>query len=262
VGGECELSTECLRKRIDRGETVFGTFMKLPSSQVVEIFGLAGLDFVILDTEHGPLSFESIETLILAAEVAGINPLVRVYDNDSALIGRALDLGAQGVLVPHISTAEAAARLAEASRFYPEGSRGICRYVRAARFSSTDRGDFFKRANAETLTVAMIEGTEGVANLDAILEVPGIDLVFVGPYDLSQALGVPGEVDNPLVLEAMSQIAKTAQVHKVALGTFADDPKTAVRWAEAGVQLIAVSTDVGLIYEKAKQTVHDLRGAV
>lgn len=91
---------------------------------------------------------------------------MRVYENDSALIGRALDVGAKGVLVPHISTANAAEKLVEASRFHPEGRRGICRYVRAARFSSMDRNAYFKVANEETLTVAMIEGSEGVANLD------------------------------------------------------------------------------------------------
>jgi len=147
VGGECELSTECLRKRIDRGETVFGTFMKLPSSQVVEIFGLAGLDFVILDTEHGPLSFESIETLILAAEVAGINPLVRVYDNDSALIGRALDLGAapggwtqellsRGLQVLAVDTGELDPRLAGVP-----GLRFLQANVKHLRLSPQDQFD-------------------------------------------------------------------------------------------------------------------------
>ena len=253
------MNNDCLRNRIRSGKTVFGTFMKLPSPQVVEILGLAGLDFAIFDTEHGPLTFESIETLIQAAEVAKISPIVRVYENDSALIARALDLGAKGVLVPHISTADAAKRLVEASRFHPEGNRGICRYVRAAGFSSMNRHAYFKMANEQTLTVAMIEGAEGVANLDRILEVPGIDLVFVGPYDLSQALGVPGEVDNPIVTNAMSDIAKRAQEHKVALGTFADDPKTALHWAQSGVQFNAISTDVGMIYEVAEQLVKDLR---
>lgn len=241
-----------LRYRIGRGDTVFGTFMKLPCPQIVEILGLAGLDFAIFDTEHGPLTFESIEMLTQAAEVAGISPLVRVYENDPALISRALDLGAEGVLVPHMSTSDDAAQLVKASRFHPEGSRGICRYVRAARFSSMDRHEYFRKANQDTLVVAMIEGREGVANLDSILEVPGIDVVFVGPYDLSQALGVPGEISNPIVTDAMSDIAGKAQARKVALGTFADDPETALHWARSGVQFIAVSVDVGLIYQAAK----------
>lgn len=247
-----------LRKRIQRGDIVFGTFMKLPSAQVVEILGLAGLDFAIFDTEHGPLTFESVEMLTLAAEVANISPLVRVYENDAALISRALDLGAEGVLVPHMATAEDVARLASAARFYPEGGRGICRYVRAAGFSSVDRHAYFQSANENTLTVAMIEGTEGIANLDSILEVPGVDLVFVGPYDLSQALGVPGQVDHPTVTEAMQGIAKKALARKVALGTFADDPETALRWAKSGVQFIAISVDVGLIYDGVKSLVDAL----
>jgi 4-hydroxy-2-oxoheptanedioate aldolase len=252
------MSNKCLRSRIKSGDTVFGTFMKLPSPQIVEILGLAGLDFAIFDTEHGPLTFESIEMLIQAAEVSGISPIVRVYENDSSLIARALDLGAKGVLVPHISTAGDAKQLVEASRFHPEGNRGICRYVRAAGFSSIERHEYFKMANEETLTAAIIEGVEGVTNLASILEVPGIDLVFVGPYDLSQALGVPGEVDSAIVTKAMNDIAQRTQSKKIALGTFADDPKTALRWAQAGVQFNAISTDVGMIYKVAEQLVKDL----
>lgn len=244
-----------LRSRIQRGDTVFGTFVKLPSVQVIEILGLAGLDFAIFDTEHGPLSFESIEKMIMAAETSGLSPLVRVYENDGALISRALDLGAEGVLVPHMATVEDASKLAAAARFHPQGVRGICRYVRAAGFSSVDRQEYFKIANENTLTVAMIEGTEGIANLDGILKVDGIDLLFVGPYDLSQALGVPGQIDHPSVAETMRDTVAKAAARKVALGTFADDPQTALYWADLGVQFIAVSVDVGLIYDAVKDLV-------
>lgn len=247
-----------LRKRILRGDTVFGTFMKLPSAQIVEILGLAGLDFAIFDAEHGPLTFESIEMLTRAAEAANICPLVRVYENDSALISRALDVGAEGVLVPHMVTAANVESLVSAARYHPEGNRGICRYVRAAGFSSVDRHTYFKNANENTLTVAMIEGKEGIANLDSILEVPGVDLVFVGPYDLSQSLGVPGQVEHPSVVEAMQDISAKALAKNVALGTFADDAKTALRWSNAGVQFIAISVDVGLFYESVKGLVDEL----
>jgi 4-hydroxy-2-oxoheptanedioate aldolase len=134
--------------------------------------------------------------------------------------------------------------------------------VRAARYSSLSRNDYFRMANEETLTMAMIEGAVAVANLESILDVPGVDLVFVGPYDLSQALGVPGQVGHPLVMEAMNEIVKQAQARKVALGTFSDDAKTALRWAEAGVQFNAIANDVGLLYKTAGQLVKDLKGAV
>lgn len=259
-GRDVENNTDYLplRDRIRRGDTVFGTFVKLPSPEVIEILGLAGLDFAIFDTEHGPLTFESVGILTQAAEVAKISPLVRVYENNEALISRALDLGAEGVLVPHIATAQDVTELVQAARFHPAGNRGICRYVRAARFSSMDRHEYFKKANETTFTVAMIEGAEGVANLDSILKVPGIDLIFVGPYDLSQALGVPGQVESPLVTKAMKDIAKKAREQKIALGTFADDAATALQWAELGVQFNAISVDVGLIYSAAKQLVDDL----
>ena len=196
-----------LRDRLKEGEIVFGPFMKLASPQVVEIAGFAGFDFVILDMEHGPLCFETIENLVRAAEVVDIAPLVRVYDKKPSLIVRSLDVGAEGVLVPHISSVVEAESLVDTARFNPHGERGVCRYVRAAKFSSLDRYSYFDEANRNTLVIAMIEGEDGIANLDQILSVVGIDVVFIGPYDLSQSLGIPGQVTDARVIKQMGKVA-------------------------------------------------------
>ncbi len=247
-----------LRQRIRRGEVVFGPFMKLSCPPIVEIMGHAGFDFAIFDTEHGPITFESIEDLIRASEVAGISPLVRVYKNDPALISRALDLRAEGVIVPHVSSEEDAIRLTRASRYYPEGERGVCKYVRAADFSATDQHTYFSRANQDTLVVAIAEGSEGISNIDKILAVPGIDVVFVGPYDLSQSLGIPGQVDNPRVTQEIERIVDNARAAGIAVGTFVDNTAAAGRWLKAGIQFIAMSVDVGIVYQAAKGIVDSL----
>lgn len=251
-----------LRDRIKSGQVVFGPFMKLASPQFVEMAGRAGFDFVVLDTEHGPLSFESVENLVRAAEVSGISPVVRVYENSGALISRALDVGAQGVLVPHVSTAEEAAAVAQASRFSPAGHRGVCCCVRAAGYSSVDRYRYFDSANRQTLVIAMIEGKKGVANLDAILSVEGLDVVFVGPYDLSQSMGVPGQVTSPVVVGEMERVVEATRSRGLAVGTYVDDAATARIWADAGVQFIACSVDVAIIYRALRASVRELAEVV
>ncbi|MEW5865293.1 MAG: aldolase/citrate lyase family protein [Bacillota bacterium] len=248
-----------LRQRIKDGDVIFGPFMKLASPQVVEIAGYAGFDFVIFDTEHGPLTFETVENLTRAAERVGIAAIVRVYENSPPLVSRCLDVGAQGILVPHISSREEAATLSQAARFAPEGRRGVCCYVRAARFSHADKYRYFEEANENTLVVAMVEGREGVAHLDEILSVPGIDVIFVGPYDLSQSLGVPGQVDSPRVTREVERVVEEARSRGCAVGTFADDVSSARRWRDLGVQFISFSVDVGMIYTAMKNAVAALR---
>jgi len=251
--------SKTLVARVRDGDVVYGPFMKLAAPQVVEIAGLAGFDFVICDTEHGSLSFESIENLVRAAQVAGIAPLVRVYESSPALVSRALDTGAQGILVPQICSREEAESLAQACRFAPMGQRGVCRYVRAAQYTALDRYSYFSKANAETLVVAMIEGKEGIGNLPQIIDTPGIDVLFVGPYDLSQSLGMPGQVESPAVEEQMTCIARMARSRGLAVGTFVDDAVAARRWVRAGFQFISFSVDVGIIYKAMKDSADALR---
>lgn len=244
-----------LKQRLREGRIVAGPFMKLASPAVVEIFGHAGFDFVIIDLEHGPLSSESVENMVRAAELAGISPVVRVRRNDPSLCARALDVGAEGILVPQVATAEEARGVVRGARFAPEGERGVCRYVRAAAYSREDKFSYFRGANEKTAVIVLIEGARAIANLEQIIAVPGIDVIFIGPYDLSQSLGVPGEVNHPQVMGKMRDIVSTARLARLAVGTFVDDLETAGRWMELGVQFIAYMVDVGIIYQASREIV-------
>lgn len=243
-----------LKRVLREGRVVLGPFMKLSNPALVEIMGHAGFNFVIIDTEHAPLNFETVENLIRAAELVDIAPIVRVTENDSALILRALDVGALGVEVPHISKKEDAMKAVRAVKFAPEGERGVCPFVRAAEYSSLDRYEYFKRANEETMVIIHIEGLEGIRNLEDILTVKGLDVIFIGPYDLSQSLGMLGQVDHPLVINKMKEVIAKAK-EKVAVGTFVDDVKAAKKWINAGVQYISYSVDVGIFYDACERIV-------
>ena len=175
---------------------VFGIFSKVCDPAFVEAVGLGGFDFVILDLEHGPVSTENLQHLIRAAEVGGVTPIVRVKEAPLSIIGEVLDIGAAGVQVPQVRDSETARTILQAAKFAPDGARGVCRFVRAAGYSRVERSAYFTRAN-ESLVVIQLEGLEALTNLDAILDTPGIDVVFVGPYDLSQSLDFRGRSTIP-----------------------------------------------------------------
>ncbi len=248
-----------LKEALMNGKTVFGPFLKFTDPAVVEIMGFAGFDFVIIDQEHGPISIQSAQDMIRAAESVNINPIIRVANNDESLILRALDIGAQGVEIPQINCKSDALRAVNSVKYSPQGDRGVCRYVRAANYSSMDKFKYFKSANKETMIIIHIEGVKGINNLDEILSVSGIDVVFIGPYDLSQSLGIPGKVNDSLVVEKMKEVVLKCKQHKIAVGTFADDVQTAKKWISLGVQYMSFSVDVGILYEASKSIMNELK---
>ena len=247
-----------LKEALNNGKTVFGPFLKLTDPAVVEIMGFAGFDFVIIDQEHGPISLQNAQNMIRAAESVNMIPIIRVNKNEETSILRALDIGIQGIEIPQINSKSDAVRAVKSVKYSPLGERGVCRYVRAANYSSTDKFDYFKSANYETIIIAHIEGVQGINNLDEILSVSGIDVIFIGPYDLSQSLGISGQVNNPLVVGQMKEVILKCKKNKVAVGSFADDTKTAKFWVSLGVQYMSCSVDVGILYEASKNIVHRL----
>jgi 4-hydroxy-2-oxoheptanedioate aldolase len=253
------MKKNCLKEALMNGKIVFGPFLKITDPAVVEIMGFAGFDFVIIDQEHGPISIQSAQNMIRAAESANIAPIIRVTDNDESLILRALDIGAQGVEIPQINCKSDAQRAVNSVKYSPQGSRGVCRYVRAANYSSMDKFKYFKSANEETMIIIHIEGIEGIKNLDEILSVPGMDVIFIGPYDLSQSLGIPGQVDDSLVVEKMKEVVLKCKQNKIAVGTFADNVHTAKKWVSLGIQYMSFSVDVGILYEASKNILKQLK---
>ncbi|UCZ56942.1 hypothetical protein LGV61_01320 [Desulfurispirillum indicum] len=234
-----------------RQNTCLGIFSKTTDSSMVEAAGFGGLDFIILDLEHGPISTETLVHHIRAARLTPMAPIVRVKGVDPHAIGAVLDSGAEGVQVPNINTPEQAEAAVKAARFYPSGCRGVCRFVRAAAYGSQKKQDYFQGAN-EKLVILQVEGMAGVRNLDAILDVPGFDVLFVGPYDLSQSVGKPGEVDSPAVLSLMAEIAAKARNKGILLGAFCDTQNNAELLKKQGFTYIAYSVDMNIYLEACR----------
>lgn len=239
-----------LRQRLTGEDPLVACFSIIPALETVEILGLAGFDAVILDLEHGPWGIGKLGGLIAAAHSRGIYAIVRVLANDPASIGAVLDAGADGVLVPQVATAAEAAAAVRAARFAPDGTRGANSWVRAAGFNGGP--DWFARANAEVALIVMIEGREGADNAAEILATPGLDGVFLGPVDLSHALGVPGQTGHPAVLGRMEEVIAAARMQGCAPAVFAPTSAEARRWIGMGARLVACGVDTGHLFQACR----------
>jgi 4-hydroxy-2-oxoheptanedioate aldolase len=215
------------------GETVVGCFFRSPDATLAEFAALAGWDFLVFDGEHGSVRASDAADLSRAAQLRGVTPLARVPAGDPPTILRFLDAGVLGVHVPNVRSAEEAERAVRAVKYGPTGIRGL-----AGNRLSDWRADAAAttEANRETMVVVQVETAEAVAVIDDLVAVQGIDVLFIGPTDLSQALGVPGDAGHPRMREAMDRIAEAVVPSPVALGMFAADPATVPAWRERGAR--------------------------
>ena len=212
-----------MKEKLLSGRPAVGVSVMFPSPQLVEMLGHLGFDWVLLDCEHGSLSPDGVEVMVMAAEAAGITPIARPAINTPEAIMQVLDRGAMGVQVPHVNTAAEARRTVEAVKFHPLGARGLAAGTRPARYGlGRSTAAYIQEANRETLVCVQLEEQVALDNLSEILGVDGVDVLFVGPSDLSQSLGFPGQSDVPKVREAMERaFAAIIDAGKVA-GTTGD----------------------------------------
>lgn len=233
-----------LKKRLKNGEVVFGTFVKFPSPQMVEMLGYAGLDFVILDMEHSLISFTEAENLMRAAAVSGMDVIVRVPSAQEEHVLHALDAGAQGVQVPGLTTAEEAAEVISWGKYYPHGVRGLSFAQRSARFGFIqDKDQYIREKNEESLFSIHIENKEMVGEIDKLCQNPYADVLFVGPMDMSQSYGVPGNPGSPDVQAAVRKVADAAKGSEKAAGIFVTGKEAMDKYIDMGMQYIVYASD-------------------
>ena len=248
-----------LKAKLKRGEAALGIFAVMNSPDVMEILGLAGFDFAIIDCEHGPMGPESALNLIRAAELRGITPIVRVPNIQESTLLHFLDIGAHGIQVPQVNTAEAAAAIVRNAKYHPVGTRGVA-LMRASDYGMTAPEAYFAHENAETMIITHCENMACLENLEAICQIPEIDVIFVGPYDLSQSLGLTGQVNHEKVEAAVqSALEITTRCGKIC-GTFAGTGEMARRRMEQGFKYVTIGLDSGLFAQKCKDELRAARG--
>ena len=236
------MRTNSTKAKLNNGEVVYGAIISRHAPDLVEIFGAIGYDFVMIDCEHGPMNLDQVEHMVRAAEAFGITPITRIPDHSDSTILRFLDRGVQGIIVPHVNTREQADAIARAARYYPDGHRGVGGGRAHDYGVGISRDESTRWINAETLVIPMIEETEAVENLDAILSVPGVDVLHVASGDLGQSMGNPGPA---AVRQLMGELVPKVRAGGKNVGVGGNNPADAVGVAEfikLGANFVTVSS--------------------
>lgn len=251
---------EQLKKRLDQGEVVIGTFLSLGNPATTEIVATAGFDWVIIDLEHGIGTEADLVSQLLAVKSAGIAGLVRVESYQRERIQRVLDLGATGIMCPKILSSDEAAQAVKAMHFPPDGIRGVAKMTRA-----TGYGQYFDeyRNNTKTnlLGIVQIETREALDHLDAIAAIEEVDVLFIGPSDLSMALGIFGQMEHPLFTDTVSAIVAAAGKYNKHVGILLPDASGVESCIKKGIRFIGCGTDASFLSKGAKQTAAAMREA-
>jgi 4-hydroxy-2-oxoheptanedioate aldolase len=245
-----ELPRNRFKEALRAGRAQIGLWSSLSSSYTVEVVAGAGFDWLLLDMEHSPNDLESLIGQLQAAAPYATHPVVRVPWNDIVAIKRVLDVGAQSLLVPYVSTAEEAAAAVSYTRYPPKGVRGVAGTTRATRFGRIK--DYARRAHEELCLLVQVETAPALENIEAICAVDGIDGVFIGPADLHASLGYPGEIANAAVKPRIDDAIRRIRAAGKAPGILTPSEADARHWLECGALFVAVGADVGILARGAE----------
>jgi len=246
-------------KRIKNNEAVFGSWIYLTDPAVTEIIATAGYDFVIFDLEHGRLNENIAYNMSLALGDSKCIPIMRVAANQSDQIKKALETGALGIMVPFINNKEEAERAVKASKYAPEGNRGVD-YGRGQKWGK-DTQTYYNTANKMIAVILIVDSKEGVNNIDSIVEVAGIDVILPGVYDLSGAYGVPGQTSHPQVLEAVEKIVQACKRKEISIAAFATNREAIEKKMRQGARFIELTVDTDLLWQAAERSMKEAASA-
>ena len=231
-----------IKAEISQGRAVAGVVMAESSVETLEVLALSGFDFIFIDCEHGPMSVESVSRLVMAAELRGVTTLVRTPCNVESTILRYLDTGAGGIIIPGLNSAQAAEEAVQAVKYVPEGNRGLAG-VRAADYGvGTPLAEYVKLANRETMVLGVVESKKGVENIREILEVKGLDGVFMGTNDLANSLGLTGQTSHPEVLRAVDVILEAGKATGKAIGGVVRAGETPQQYIDKGCKMVLTAS--------------------
>jgi 2-dehydro-3-deoxyglucarate aldolase/4-hydroxy-2-oxoheptanedioate aldolase len=251
-------ATLSFRQLLQERRPLIGALLQMPLPESAEIFVAAGYDWLFIDLEHAPMDARDALTLLTAVD-SRVPCVVRVPWNEEAHLKKVLDAGATGVIVPLVNNAEDARLAVSRCKYPPRGVRSVG-ITRAQRFE-LDFDGYMARANNDIAVIVQVEHVEAVRNIDAILDVPGIDAVFMGPFDLSGSMGKPGRIDDPEVQAAIAQVVRACNDRAVALCAYAHTPAHARRYLELGYRVIGLCTDYILLARAARDALAQTRAA-
>jgi 2-keto-3-deoxy-L-rhamnonate aldolase RhmA len=247
-----------IRRRVLAGETLIGAWIATGSDVVAEIVGQAAFDWLLLDREHGPGDDDSLRHQLQALSASKAAPIVRVVCNEPAHFKRSLDLGAAGIMVPWVNSVADAQAAVAAMRYPPRGIRGVSGSVRAAGYGSNS-ADYLARASDELLTIAQIETAEALDRAEEIAAVDGVDVLFVGPSDLSLGLGIPGQLDHPQFQAACRKVVQSCAKHGKQAGILLKDRRRIENAIAEGFRFVAIGLDSSFLTAGIQEALKGLK---
>lgn len=256
------LKTNFLKQKLASQRFVLGTWCSLPSTEAADVVASSGLDFLIIDREHGAVDHGTAAAIAMACESRGVSPVLRVPGIDESEILKALDLGIHALQVPNVATVADVKRIVSFSKYPPAGRRGFSPFTRAGGYTHKNAARLAREANANVLLAVHIEGPEAVEEAGRIAAMDDLDVVFVGLYDLSKALDMAGETDHPKVLKTLEAVVNQVGRAGKAAGTIATDVEQVRRYVDMGVRYITYSVDCEMLgrgYREAVGSLAELR---
>ncbi len=242
------ISTNRIKHALQAGQPVIGTMVvEFRQPSVMQLLANAGFDFVIIDSEHGPFSIETIADLTRAAKQYGLTPIVRIPDLTYPYIAPTLDSGAQGLMVPRIINAQQVRDVVQIMKYPPIGIRGSALSRGHTDFKSGSVAEAMTTANEETMLIVQIETRSALDNIEEIVATPGVDVALIGPNDLSISLDIPGQMDSPQLQAAIEKVIAACQKHHVFPAIHMNNLELAVYWAKQGMRLVSSTAEIGLM---------------
>lgn len=255
---------QTVRSLIESGKKGIGVFIQHPFDTGLEVLNLAGVDFAIFDLEHEQLTLSDVLPMLRTSDACGMATMVRVSSvDDENTILKALDIGVSGIVFPGIDNAEQAQKAVEHCKYAPDGKRGFCPSVRANSYATFTDSASYKRVSDAIVVTILIESPEGVKNMEEIVAVKGIDVVTVGAFDLSCALGVPGQVTDPRVMQAVHECIKLSEKHSKRLLVGVKSPQEISFFkGNENVDLIVISSPTHVLYQSYKSFCNEVRSLI
>ena len=249
-----------LKEKLEQNNLTIGTWNIINSPMVMDIIASSEIDFVIIDAEHGSISYETAQTMVSICESYNVSPIMRVGEISESLILRALDIGNHGIQLPNITTLEDAQLFVKYAKYPPIGQRGFSPYTKAGLYDIKNALNMTKIANDNILLIANVEGEEGIANLEQIAQVDGIDVIFIGLFDLSKSLGIAGDVENPKVLKKLDEAIKIIHSNNKKVGSIASNLEMLKLLKNKQIDYLTYSVDTGIIKESYQNIVNTFKG--
>jgi 4-hydroxy-2-oxoheptanedioate aldolase len=248
------------KQKLREGKVVFGTMIRMiRSSEVIPVLASTGWDFLLIDAEHRAYGIETIDQFCRITSYEEVTAVVRVPDKLYHQLAQPLDFGADGLVIPRVETRQEAESIVRSTRYYPLGERGFSRASIDARFPTCGVSEYVEWANSETLIVIQIESEQGVENADELLSVKSIDAVLIGPSDLSQSLGIPGDMQNPRLKDACRHIVAACRRNGVVPGIHLHSCKAVAEWIDEGMRFLTFQNDLSLLRDRSSEVMFNLR---